>query len=210
MIYDISFPLSPETMVYPGDPPFLREVLLDGAKGDDCTLSLLHLGSHLGTHIDFPRHFFPHGMDAASFPLEQLCGACKVFYLPDAAEITKDMLEPLDIHPGDRVLFRTDNEAFDGIHPLPHPVYLTAEAGEYLAEQKISLLGVDYESPEGDGNFPIHKALLGRNIPILENLKLKEVPAGTYRLYCLPLKITEGDGCWVRPCLLYTSDAADE
>ena len=29
MIYDISFPLSPETMVYPGDPPFLREVLLD-------------------------------------------------------------------------------------------------------------------------------------------------------------------------------------
>ncbi len=22
MIYDISFPLSPETMVYPGDPPF--------------------------------------------------------------------------------------------------------------------------------------------------------------------------------------------
>ena len=46
MIYDISFPLSPETMVYPGDPPFLREVLLDGAKGDDCTLSLLHLRHH--------------------------------------------------------------------------------------------------------------------------------------------------------------------
>ena len=151
MIYDISFPLSPETMVYPGDPPFCREVLLDGAKGDDCTLSLLHLGSHLGTHIDFPRHFFP--------------------------------------------------KAFDGIHPLPHPVYLTAEAGEYLAERKIALLGVDYESPEGDGDFPIHKTLLGQNIPILENLKLKDVPAGEYRLYCLPLRITEGDGCWVRPIL---------
>lgn len=140
-------------------------------------------------------------MDAASFPLEQLCGACKVFYLPDAAEITKDMLKRLDIQPGDRVLFRTDNEAFDGIHPLPHPVYLAAEAGEYLTERKIALLGVDYESPEGDGDFPIHKALLGRNIPILENLKLKDVPAGEYRLYCLPLKITEGDGCWVRPIL---------
>ena len=122
MIYDISFPLSPETMVYPGDPPFCREVLLDGAKGDDCTLSLLHLGSHLGTHIDFPRHFFPEGMDAAAFPLEQLCGTCNVFHLPDAAEITKDMLKQLDIQPGDRVLFRTDNEACDGIHPLPHPV----------------------------------------------------------------------------------------
>lgn len=201
MIYDISFPLSPETMVYPGDPPFCREVLLDGAKGDDCTLSLLHLGSHLGTHIDFPRHFFPEGMDAAAFPLEQLCGACKVFYLPKAAEITKDMLKQLDIQTGDRVLFRTDNEAFDGIHPLPHPVYLTAEAGEYLAERKIALLGVDYESPEGDGDFPIHKTLLGQNIPILENLKLKGVPAGEYRLYCLPLRIAEGDGCWVRPIL---------
>lgn len=176
-------------------------MLLDGAKGDDCTLSLLHLGSHLGTHIDFPRHFFPEGMDAAAFPLEQLCGTCNVFHLPDAAEITKDMLKQLDIQPGDRVLFRTDNEAFDGIHPLPHPVYLTAEAGEYLAERKIALLGVDYESPEGDGDFPIHKALLGQNIPILENLKLKDVPAGEYCLYCLPLRITEGDGCWVRPIL---------
>lgn len=165
MIYDISFPLSPETMVYPGDPPFLREVLLDGAKGDDCTLSLLHLGSPLGTHIDFPRHFFPHGMDAASFPPEQLCGACKVFYLPDAAEITKDMLEPLDIQPGDRVLFRTDNEAFDGIHPLPHPVYLTAEAGEYLAEQKISLLGVVTKAPKGTGIFPFTKHCWGGTSP---------------------------------------------
>jgi len=91
------------------------------------------------------------------------------------------------------VLFRS--------HPLLHPVYLAAEAGEYLTERKIALLGVDYESPEGDGDFPIHKALLGRNIPILENLKLKDVPAGEYRLYCLPLKITEGDGCWVRPIL---------
>ncbi len=104
-------------------------------------------------------------MDAASFPLEQLCGACKVFYLPDAAEITKDMLEPLDIQPGDRVLFRTDNEAFDGIHPLPHPVYLTAEAGEYLAEQKISLLGVDYESPKGTGIFPFTKHCWGGTSP---------------------------------------------
>lgn len=201
MIYDISFPLSPRTMVYPGDPPFVREVLLDGAKGDACTLSLLHLGSHLGTHVDFPRHFFPNGMDAASFPLNRLCGACKVFHLPHAAKITKEMVENLDIRPGDRVLFRTDNEAFDGIHPLRAPVYLTAAAGEYLAERKIALLGVDYESPEADGDFPIHRALLGQNIPILENLKLKDVPAGEYRLYCLPLKITEGDGCWVRPIL---------
>lgn len=201
MIYDISFPLSPQTMIYPGDPPFVREVLLDGTKGNVCTLSLLHLGSHLGTHIDFPRHFFPDGMDAASFPLAQLCGECKVFHLPHAAEITKEMVERLDIRSGDRVLFHTDNDIFDGIHPLPHPVYLTTEAGLLLAEKGIALLGVDYESPEADGDFPIHRALLEQNIPILENLKLKDVPAGTYRLYCLPLLVKDGDGCWVRPIL---------
>lgn len=201
MIYDISFPLSPRTMVYPGDPPFRREVLSDGAKGDVCTLSLLHLGSHLGTHLDFPRHFFPEGADGTAFPPERLCGPCKVFDLSRAAEITKEMVEKLDIQPGDRVLFRTDNAAFDGIHPLPHPVYLTTEAGLLLAEKGICLLGVDYESPEPDGDFPIHRALLGQNIPILENLKLKEVPAGTYRLYCLPLLVEDGDAGLVRPIL---------
>lgn len=110
-------------------------------------------------------------MDAAAFPLEQLCGACKVFYLPKVAEITKDMLKQLDIQSGDRVLFRTDNESFDGIHPLPHPVYLTAEAGEYLAERKIALLGVDYESPEGDRGFPHTQNIAGAEHPHIGKLE---------------------------------------
>ena len=69
-----------------------------------------------------------------------------------------------------------------------------------LKKRKLPLVG-KMCIRDRDGDFPIHKTLLGQNIPILENLKLKDVPAGEYRLYCLPLRITEGDGCWVRPIL---------
>ncbi len=202
MLYDIAFPLSARTMIYDGDPPFCREVLLDTAKGDLCTLSLCHFGSHLGTHIDFPRHFFSSGSDAATFPLERLCGSAKVFCLHGISRIQRADLERLDIQLGDRVLLRTDNDGFDGVHPLPHPVYLDTDGAAYLVERQVALVGIDYESPEEDnGSFPVHRMLLGAGIPILEHLRLSHVPEGTYRLYCLPLALEGGDASWVRPIL---------
>ncbi len=127
----------------------------------------------MGAHIDFSRHFFPEGMDAAAFPLEQLCGTCNVFHLPDAAEITKDMLKQLDIQPGDRVLFRTDNEAFDGIHTL-HPVYLTAEAGEYLAERKDLPFGHRLRKSRRGRGFPHTRNIAGAEHPHIGKLETQE------------------------------------
>ena len=59
-IYDISVPLS-ETPIYPEDRPFSQEWMarLDG--GDGYNLSALALGSHAGTHLDFPSHLLERG-----------------------------------------------------------------------------------------------------------------------------------------------------
>ena len=61
MIYDISFPLSPETMVYPGDPPFCREVLLDGENvygGMDVNLLRRRVGMVFQKPNPFPMSIY--------------------------------------------------------------------------------------------------------------------------------------------------------
>lgn len=51
------------------------------------------------------------------------------------------------------------------------------------------LVGIDYLSVEAfEAERPVvHETLLGRHIIIVEGLDLREVPAGTYELLCLPL-----------------------
>ena len=39
-------------------------------------LQSVHMGSHCGTHIEFPYHHSRNGMDAGKFPLERLIGEC--------------------------------------------------------------------------------------------------------------------------------------
>ena len=39
-------------------------------------LQSIHMGSHCGTHIEFPYHHNRMGMNAGNFPLERLIGDC--------------------------------------------------------------------------------------------------------------------------------------
>jgi arylformamidase len=50
----------------------------------------------------------------------------------------------------------------------------------------------------------VHKALLSKEIVILEGLDLREVEPGDYELICLPLKYEggEGDGAPARTVLI--------
>ncbi len=203
MFIDISFPIRPETMVYPGDPPFLAKRLSDAGDGDLSTVSLFSLGSHLGTHLDAPRHFFPEGADVASIPLERLCGRALVIHIPYKLYIEDTDLKEYDIKEGSIVLFRTANSAFDGIHPLSFYVSLAPSGALFLAEKKVALVGIDYITiePVASADFFVHKTLLGQGIPILETLCLGHAEAGEYELYCLPLKIENGDACPVRAVL---------
>jgi len=70
---DLSRPIVEGVPVYPGDPLFqarpFAEHTVDGFRGVRITF-----GSHLGTHIDAPYHYFVDGETLDDFPLDFFCG----------------------------------------------------------------------------------------------------------------------------------------
>lgn len=204
-IFDISLELSPATVTFPGDPPVQISHPCQISKGDPCNLSLLSLGSHAGTHIDAPRHFFENGLSVDQLGLEHFAGPARVLEIPDKQVVTPGDLKPFGIKQGEIILLKTKNS-----HLIKQPVfcrdfaYLSPEAGRYLAEIGIRTLGFDYFSvePSESETYEVHDALLGKGIVIMEGLVLTDVPPGHYTLAALPLKIKGADGSPVRAVLI--------
>ena len=91
-IYDISKELF-SSSVYPGDPAPEKELFYSTKEGDVCNLTRLTLGSHNGTHLDAPRHFFQekHGADQIRKLLEpdtrKLLIKGEILLTPEAAQV---------------------------------------------------------------------------------------------------------------------------
>ena len=72
-LFDLTMPLRPGMPVQPGDPPFvLQQESSHEAQGFE--VARVCLGTHTGTHIDAPRHFFADGATLDSFALDRLVG----------------------------------------------------------------------------------------------------------------------------------------
>src|SRR5205823_14557531 len=98
---------------------------------------------------------------------------------------------------GTRVLFATRNSSFNrGPTFVEDVTYVAPDAAEFLVEQGVKLVGVDYLSIEQfhSGHGRTHKTLLGAGVVIVEGLQLSAPPAGSYELICLPLRIQGLDG----------------
>ena len=76
---------------------------------------------------------------------------------------------------------------------------MTREAAQWIVDQGIQLIGVDYLSVgrKKDGEL-IHKILLGDGVVIMEGVNLSEVVPDRYELICLPLKIMGAEGSFAR------------
>jgi arylformamidase len=108
---------------------------------------------------------------------------------------------PYDIQEDDFLLFKTKNSFKEEF--INDFVFLSQDASAYLANKKIKGVGTDglgiERSQEG---HPTHKNLLSKNIVIIEGLRLKDVPEGTYQLICLPLKIDNVEASLARAILI--------
>ena len=60
-LLDVSVPLGHGLPVYPGNPEFELQPVKRIADGGSSNVSRLVLGTHTGTHVDAPRHFFDNG-----------------------------------------------------------------------------------------------------------------------------------------------------
>lgn len=200
--YDVTWPVSSNLPVWPGDPPVKLERVKrmeDGAKNN---LSHLACSVHVGTHVDAPLHFIADGADITSFPLDALIGPARVVEISDMDEITAGALARFDLGGVKRLLFKTRNSRLnrDVFHRDFAAVAL--DAAQWIVEHGVRLVGVDYLSVEqfgGDGS--VHRALLGAGVIVIEGLDLRDVPPGDYALYCLPMKLVGSEGAPARVVL---------
>jgi arylformamidase len=201
---DISVPLSAAVPAYPGNPPFELQPIKRIAQGDSSNVSRLVMGTHTGTHVDAPRHFFDDGAGTDALDLDLLIGRARVVDLPRRGGITADDLAAAGLREDLRVLFKTPNSAlWNGSAFRQDYTHLTESGARYLVEQGVKVVGVDYLSVEEfkKPGAPAHRALLSQGVVIIEGLNLSEVEPGMYELYCLPLRVVDGDGAPARVVL---------
>ena len=205
-LFDISVPLRPGMVVYPGDTPFRSQRLRAIARGDAYNLTRLQLGAHAGTHVDAPLHFIDGGADVTRLPLTALIGPAHVV---DATGISADIdtatLARLDIPPeAHRLLFKTPNSHLWEFSEFSDRFFgIAVDAARVLASRGVELVGIDYLSlaPASDP-APAHIALLEAGVVILEGVDLRAVEPGPYQLICLPLSIEGCEGAPARAVLL--------
>ncbi len=202
---DVTLPIRPGMVVWPGDPKVTVRPLKEIAKGGSSNVSRLAFSAHTGTHMDAPRHFFINGRPLDELPLEAVIGPARVIAIRDPESIKVEELRRSRIRRGERILFKTRGAAarlqranFD-----PNYVYITQEAARYLAARGVRTVGIDYLSVGGykRDSAETHRELLGAGIWIIEGLDLSRVPPGRYDLICLPLRIAGADGAPARAVL---------
>ncbi len=203
--YDISVPITADMPVFAGDPPVEITRYSSIEKGDLANVSRLVMGAHTGTHIDAPLHFFRSGRAVDEIPLDNLIGPATVVEVPEAQEISREVVVRAELTGKQRILFKTGNSwLWDKKTFQKDFVSLSSQAAEYLVGAGVKLVGIDYFSVERFGApEPLaHRALLGAGVVVLEGINLSAVRPGHYELICLPLCIRDCDGAPCRAVLV--------
>ncbi|MGL4790962.1 MAG: cyclase family protein [Anaerotignaceae bacterium] len=185
---DITRALNSNIEIFAGDPPFSINKVYSIQKGDEFQVSKIEMGSHCGTHVDYPCHFYEKGKTSTDYPADYLCG--KVVVL----EVDKDTsINSVDFKDIKGILFKTKEKK--GI---------TLEVAEMIVDKNIKFVGINTLNIENYNNinYEVHKKLLINNVLIIEGLELSGVKGGVYNLYCLPIKIDGIDASPVRAILI--------
>ncbi len=177
--------------VFPGDDSPKGELVRSMEDGELYNLSRLSMCAHNGTHVDAPFHFINDGKTVDKMPLEAFVGDCFVArHAGDvSAEDAREILKKAETAGAkDRIL-------------IAGKATVTLEAAEVFAQVGIKLLGNESQTV-GPENAPmaVHKALLGKEIVLLEGVVLSEVSEGKYFLSAAPLNFAGFDGA---PCRAY-------
>jgi arylformamidase len=200
VLIDITRPIAPDALLHPEDPQPVFEKYASIEGGDDYNLTQLSLSLHTGTHFDAPLHFVAGGKAIDQLTVERFDVRAHVVRI-DGECVQPEDLADLDIQRWDAVLLRTTNETLPRETMSERWVWVTQEAAQLCVDRGVGILGVDYievESPdEQHGSYPVHQTLLPAGTLLLENLDLRAVAPGTYRLLCFPLKI---EGAEAAPC----------
>ena len=209
-VVDLSVPIGPTTVVYPGDPT--PELSVHSTIGRD-GFNLLHvrMGSQSGTHVDAPYHFEAEAERIDEVPLERFLGPAVVVDARGAGprgRITWEYVDPVAdrIVPGCIVLLHTGwAAAYGSPDYFDHP-FLDADACRRLLARGVLTFCIDAinldETPDDDHpgeGFPVHHLIARAGGVIGENFRnLDLVDWPDPFVLSLPIRLEGADGAPVR------------
>jgi arylformamidase len=195
-------------VVWPGDPNVKISLVNSIELGDEANVTSIKMSAHSGTHIDSPRHFIKGGKPIEGLELDILIGEVEIIEIDkQIASIDATILQNLvrTTWPK-RIIFKTNNsfqQLFEKEIFYQDFVALTADAAEFLIEQGVKLIGIDYLSiAPFENGAETHNCLLEKNIIIVEGLNLNSIQPGIYELIALPIKLEGADGAPARVLLI--------
>ena len=205
-IKDVTLIVGSSTPTYLGDPSYKRRLVQSISSNDPPNVSLLTMSAHIGTHVDAPSHLFNGADSIDQIPLDILVGRVLVVEYNGLGPITANDMEGFGITDDNtRVLFKTRNsQMLDQREFVYDYVGFTEEAGKWVVNRGIKLIGIDYLSVDAhlNINFPVHRLMLAAGVVVVEGLSLGKISAGEYTLVCLPMKLEEAEGAPARVILL--------
>lgn len=201
---DISLPIKPDMLLYPGDrPPSLRK-LSSLELGEPLTASELSIGCHVGTHVDAPAHFCIGGATLDKLGLRHFVGPAILLEFLGTNKIEESHLASSGIPLKHHVLMKTENSLYLRDPQFkPDYCYLTPGAARYLVSREPLSIGFDYYSldPPSTTAFPAHTTIAERGLPVFVCLDLSAVRAGRYEFFGVPIPIQGAEGMPVRALL---------
>jgi kynurenine formamidase len=207
---DLSVPVGPGTVVYPGDP--VPELTVHSTVERD-GFNLLHvrMGSQSGTHVDAPYHFDDATPRIDELALELFVGRAVVVDASDVGprgRITWLHIEPVAarLGPGVVVLLHTGWARRYGDPSYFENPYLDADACRRMLDLGVRTFCIDAinidETPDEDHpgeGFPVHHLIAEASGVIGENFRnLDRVTWTEPFVSCLPVALEHADGAPVR------------
>jgi len=209
MFVSLSYVLSEDTQVLLTNPKVKFEPLMRMANGDMTNVTMLHLFSHHGTHMDAPWHWNPAGKTIDQLGFEHF-----IFDKPKLADVRNRPNYPIDRSDIEPLFSKNDDTdllmVLSGISLLRESKpeeytqrfpYFTIEAAKFLVDEtKVKAVAMDFgavDSPKDmmeNGKAPVHDILLGTNNPTIRTMALVEeanllpiVGKKVKRVYAIPL-----------------------
>lgn len=203
LLWDISPPVHPGAPVFPGDTPYQQHWSAEIGPGCPVNVSAITLSPHVGAHADAPLHYDPAGAAIGALDLAPYLGPCRVIHAIGVRPLLRwEHLAHAAQGLPPRVLVRTYERVPVGAWD-PQLAAFAPETVESLADAGVRLIGIDTASidPADSKTLDSHQVIRRRDLRVLENLVLDEVPEGDYELIALPLKLTAAEASPVRAVL---------
>jgi arylformamidase len=180
--------------VFPGDTPYQQQWAASIGPGCPVNVSSMTLSPHVGAHADAPLHYDPQGQAAGALDLLPYLGPCRVIHAMGCGPLVQwqHLQHALARVAGTRAGAHLCAHAVDRWDGALSALRPTCGAAGRLG---VTLIGIDTASidPADSKTLDSHQVIRQRNMRVLENLVLDEVPEGDYELIALPLKLMTAD-----------------